>query len=346
MKNKIFKSGIFNIGEILSEFRYCKLSKEWTLFAPERLLRPKDLNPNQSEATSQEECPFDVHKEHLTPLGIAEIIQENEWKCRVVPNLYNALSIDVEVQSSKDGFFDKFSGFGAHEVLIETPIHDKQMFDFDYNDFSNYLTLLQQRTQNLQKDTRLAFLSIFKNQGENAGASLSHAHTQLMAMPFLPKKMEEEIAIKKRYFQEHKRALLDDLVYEEVNYQKNIVCENSDFVVYCPYASKFAFEVKIVSKKKLSSLVEFDAKDISALSDILHDFFQRFKRTLGVNVAFNMILKNAPYRNYDLNTKEYFRFSIEILPRIYKTAGFELDSEIYINVVLPEIAAQAYKESL
>jgi UDPglucose--hexose-1-phosphate uridylyltransferase len=328
----------------LSEFRYCKLSKEWVLFAPERLLRPKDFYLNQNSMQEQE-CPFDANKEHLTPHEIARISQEKSWQCRVVPNLYNALSIDIEPKSSKEGFFDTFCGFGAHEVLIETPSHDKQMFDYAYNEFNNYLSLLQQRTQNLQKDLRLAYLSIFKNHGDNAGASLSHAHTQLMAMPFLPKKIQEILIHKKSYFDEHKRALLDDMVYEELSYGKNIVCENADFVAYCPYASSVAFEVKIVSKKKLSSLVEFESKDLSSLSDILHDFFQCFKRTLGKNVAFNLIFKNAPYLNYDEKTKEYFRFSIDILPRLYKTAGFEQDSGILINVVLPQVAAQAYKES-
>jgi UDPglucose--hexose-1-phosphate uridylyltransferase len=330
----------------LSEFRYCKLRKEWTLFAPERLQRPKNFNKNDFMQNKEEECPFDEHKEHLTPLAIAEIIQENTWQCRVVPNLYNALSIDVEVQSTKDGFFDKFSGFGAHEVVIETPHHTKQMFEYDYNDFSNYITLLQQRTQSLQKDIRLAYVSIFKNHGESAGATLSHAHSQIMAMPFLPKKIEEEIKIKRSYFHEHKRALLDDLVYEELNHKINMVCENSDFVVYCPYASRFAFEVKIVSKKKLATLAEFDSKDISALSDILHDFFKRFKQTLGEHVSFNMVIKNAPYLEYDVHTKEYYRFCIEIIPRIYKMAGFELDSDVFVNVVLPEVAAQVYKEPL
>lgn len=343
----ILKVGTYKIGEVLSEFRYCKLSKEWILFAPERLLRPKDFHKNQNALNNcDEECPFDLGKEELTPHEIARISQEHSWQCRVVPNLYNALSIDIEPKSTKEGFFDKFSGFGAHEVLIETPVHDKQMEDFEYNEFSNYLKLLQQRAQNLQKDVRLSYLSIFKNQGENAGASLSHAHTQLMAMPFVPKKILEEIEEKKSYYQEHKRALMDDLVYEELAYQQNIVCENSDFVVYCPYASSVAFEVKIVSKKKLSSLVEFESKDIAALSDILHDFFKRFKRTLGVNVAFNMLIKNAPYEAYDTKTKEYFRFSIQILPRLYKAAGFELDSGVFINVVLPEVAAKAYKEPL
>jgi len=331
----------------LSEFRYCKLKKEWRLFAPERLRRPNDLNNKKEIHPGElihEKCPFDEGKEDFTPDEIARISQDGKWKCRVVPNLYNALSINVQPQSTRDSFFEKQSGFGAHEVVIETPSHDKQIWDYDYNDLVNYFTIIQERVINLQKDDRFSYLSIFKNQGENAGASMSHSHSQIIALPFIPKKIKEEISYKKEYFDEHKRALLDDLLYEELEYNKNIVAQNSEFVIVCPYASEFAFEVKIIPKKKLSSLKEFNKSELSALCDIVYDFFKLYHGALG-EMPFNMIIKNAPYENYEHKTKDYFRFCIEIKPRIYKQAGFELDSDISINVVLPEDATKIYKES-
>ncbi len=331
----------------MSEFRYCKLKKEWRLFAPERLRRPMDLH-NKKEIHPGElihdKCPFDEGKEEFTPNEITRISQNGKWKCRVVPNLYNALSIHVQPESSRDGFNEKFSGFGAHEVVIETPSHEKQIWDYDYNDFVNYFTIVQERVVNLEKDNRFAYLSVFKNQGENAGASMSHSHSQIIALPFIPKKIKEELKYKKEYFKEHKRALLDDIVYEELQNSKNIITQNSEFILFCPYASEFAFEVKIVSKKKLSSLKEFNKSDMSALCDIVNEFFTLYYKALG-EVPFNMIIKNAPYEDYNHKTKEYFRFSIEIKPRIYKQAGFELDSDISINVVLPENACKIYKES-
>ena len=331
----------------MSEFRYCKLKKEWRLFAPERLRRPNDLN-NKKEIHPGElihdKCPFDMGKEQYTPNEITRVSQDGKWKCRVVPNLYNALSINVQPESTRDGFYEKLGGFGAHEIVIETPNHDKQIWDYDYNDFVNYFTIIQERVINLQKDKRFAYLSVFKNQGENAGASMSHSHSQIIALPFVPKKIKEENEYKKEYFKEHKRALLDDLVYEELAHKKNIISQNSEFVIYCPYASEFAFEAKIVSKKKLSSLKEFNKSDMSALCDIVNEFFTLYYKALG-EVPFNMIIKNAPYEDYDERTKEFFRFHIEIKPRIYKQAGFELDSDISINVVLPENASKIYKES-
>lgn len=332
----------------MSEFRYCKLKNEWRLFAPERLKRPNDLNNKKEQPVrfdiNDEHCPFDMGKEKFTISEIARIEQNGQWQCRVVPNLYNALSIDVENISSREKCFEKHSGFGAHEVVIETPFHNKQIWDFDYNDFVNYFTILQDRAKSLKNDHRLAYLSIFKNYGENGGASLSHSHSQIMAMPFLPKKIKEEISLKKEFYLEHKRALLDDLVYEEREFEKGIVFENKEFILYCPYASEFTFEAKIVAKSKLSSLIEFNKSEISSLSDIVKVYFNSMYKALG-DVSFNMIINNAPYEGYDENTKEYFRFNIELKPRLYKQAGFELDSNISINVVLPEEAAKIYKES-
>ena len=331
----------------MSEFRYCKLEKEWRLFAPERLKRPNDLH-NKTEIHPGElihdKCPFDMGKEQFTPDEITRVSQNGEWKCRVVPNLYNALSINVQPKSKRDGFFENFSGFGAHEIVIETPVHEKQIWDYDYNDLLNYFTIIQERVINLKRDERFAYLSIFKNQGENAGASMSHSHSQIIALPFVPKKTKELCEYQKSYYEKHKRALLDDLVYEELEHGKNIVSQNSEFIIYCPYASEFAFEAKIVSKKKLSSLLEFTRSDLSALSDIINEFFTAYYKVLG-DVPFNMIIKNAPYEAYDDKTKEYYRFHIEIKPRIYKQAGFELDNDISINVMLPEEATKIYKES-
>lgn len=331
----------------MSEFRYCKLTREWTLFAPERLKRPKDLNNKKETFLGEiihDKCPFDMGKEEFTPNEITRVSQDGKWKCRVVPNLYNALSIDVPLQASRDNFFETFSGFGAHEVVIETPNHDKQIWDYDYNDFINYYTIIQERVINLKKDDRIAYLSVFKNQGADAGASMSHSHSQIMGLPFLPKRVKEDIEYQKEYLKKHKRSLFDDILYEELTHGKNIIAQNSEFVLYCPYASKFAFEVKIVAKKKLSSLSEFSKSDLSALCDITKEYFSKFYATLG-EVSFNMIINNAPYEEYDDNTKEYFRFNVEIKPRIYKEAGFEQDTDIKINVILPETATKIYKES-
>lgn len=327
-----------------SEFRYCKLSKKWVLFAPNRAHRPNNFLNKVDKNIENNICPFDVGNEYLTPAEIERIGDSVTWKTRVVPNLYNVLSIDTESIGKKDDYFDIFNGFGAHEVIIETPNHKKTMFNYDVNEFVDYLTICKSRVKSLKKDTRLQYVSLFKNSGSLAGASQTHDHSQLIAMPFVPNDIEEEIKYQKEYYHQFKRALLDDLVYEEKKYEKNFIFENESFVCYAPYASKFPYEVKIVAKEKIATIMELKDTTIAHLASALNHIFTKYKNSLG-EFSFNMIFKNHPYENCTTTAKEYFRFSINIYPRLAGIAGFELDSGIYINSVLPsEVANKLRRE--
>ncbi len=330
----------------MSEFRYCKLKRDWTLFSPKRSKRPSNFGKAILFNQKKEDCPFEAGSEHLTISEISRISDHhdiNNWRCRVVPNLYNALSIEREPTSKRDSFFETRDGFGAHEVIIETPHHDKQMYDFEIENFIDYFSIIRDRVEGLKKDTRLKYISIFKNHGKNAGATLSHSHSQLIAMPFIPKKALEDIKFYNDYYKEHQRNLFDDIIYEEKEHKKGILFENSSFIAFCPYASSFAFEVMIASKKNYSSINQLDDKEIYALSEVITFVFHRLKKSLE-DFPFNMLIKNAPFID-DSSINKSYRFHIQIIPRLYNIAGYELDSNIFINTILPETAAQVIKEA-
>jgi len=325
-----------------SEFRYCKLTKRWVLFAPKRSDRPNNFIKKQIPL-DECVCPFDAENEHLTPKEITRIGGGKEWRARVVPNLYNVLSTDISPIGKKDDYFDLFSGFGAHEVIIETPKHDLEMFDYSLQEFIDYLQISKERIASLRYDTRLACSILFKNHGQQAGASLSHSHSQIISMPFLPTETTQEIEYKKEYHKRYKRALLDDLVYEEKQYEQNIIFENESFICYAPYASSFAYEVKIVAKDKYSSMIEFDENTLLNLAISLELIFKKYKNVLDY-FSFNMVFKNHPYEEYSENSKDYFRFCVNIFPRLGGIAAFEIDSKIYLNSILPNIAAGKLRE--
>ncbi len=330
----------------MSEFRYCKLKRDWTLFSPKRAKRPSSFGKSILFNQKKENCPFEAGSEHLTISEISRISDHhdiNSWRCRVVPNLYNALSIEREPTSKRDGFFETRDGFGAHEVIIETPHHHLQMYDFDIDNFIDYFTIIKERVEGLKRDTRLKYISIFKNHGKNAGATLSHSHSQLIAMPFIPKKESENIKFYKEYYQEHNRSIFDDVIYEEKQHKKGVLFENSSFIAFCPYASSFAFEVMIIAKKDNSCINQLDDKEIYALSEVITFVFHRLKKSLE-DFSFNMIIKNAPFLEENILKKSY-RFHINIIPRLYNIAGYELDSNIFINTILPETATKVLKEA-
>lgn len=324
----------------MSEFRYNKLVQHWILFAPNRAKRPTNFNKNNILTQDIKNCPFEFGNESQTPNELARIGDEANWRCRIVPNLYNALSIDTQPKSYKKGCFENKSGFGAHEVIIETPDHTKQMFDFSIDEYFDYFTIIKIRLNDLRKDIRIKYFSVFKNYGENGGASIEHSHSQLIATPFIPKTIEKSLEYYAQYKKDTQRDFFDDLISDERNFTKGILFENNIFVAYCPYASRYPFEINIVSKKELHSLLDFNDIDTYSLSEVMKFCFSKLESALG-KPDFNMLIKNGDIQSKNNSN----RFHIEILPRLYKTAGFELDTDIMLNTFLPETAAEILKEN-
>ena len=325
----------------MSEFRYNKLTQHWILFAPNRAKRPTNLsNADTSIYQDINSCPFEAGNESKTPNEVLRLGDEKSWRCRIVPNLYNALSIETDPKSYKTGNFENKRGFGAHEVIIETPDHTKQMFDFTVDEFFDYFSIIHLRLKDLKKDIRIKYFSVFKNYGNNAGATIEHSHSQIIATPFIPKTTQKALQFYKHYKDDTERDFFDDLIVDEKNFKKGILFENSSFIAYCPYASRYPFEISIVATKELQSILNFNDVDIYALSELIHFCFSKLNLALG-KPDFNMIIKNGDIQS-GINSN---RFHIEILPRLYKTAGFEIDTDIMVNTFLPETAAKILKES-
>jgi UDPglucose--hexose-1-phosphate uridylyltransferase len=325
----------------MSEFRYNKLTQHWILFAPNRVKRPTNFNSSTNYSHQDiKSCPFELGNESKTPNELARIGNGAQWRCRIVANLYHALSIEVEPKSYKNGCFENKNGFGAHEVIIETPSHTKQMFEFSVDEFFDYFSIINLRLKDLKKDTRIKYFSLFKNFGENGGATLEHSHSQLIATPFIPKTTKKALQFYEKYKKDTERDFFDDLIADEKNFKKGLLFENSSFIAFCPYASRYPFEISIVAKKNLTSLLDFNDVDLYALSEVINFCFLKLNNALG-KPAFNMLIKNGDIQS----TTNSNRFHIEILPRLYKTAGFELDTDVMVNTFLPETAAEILKES-
>jgi UDPglucose--hexose-1-phosphate uridylyltransferase len=159
-------------------------------------------------------------------------------------------------------------------------------------------------------------------------------------MPFLPPKIKEQLQWCENYKTEHDREFFDDMIYDEKNFKKGILKENNYFLAYCPYASKYPFEIMVIAKKQTSSIHLMGDDALYALSEISRYLFETLFKKLG-DFSFNMILKNGDIQN-EQNPN---RFHMQILPRLYKTAGFELDGDIFINTFLPEQAAKILKDN-
>ena len=333
----------------MSMIRHCKIRHQKVIIAPERLQRPKHFHPTTVEE-NLDLCPFEMGSEALTPHELFRLEDsEGAWLCRVVPNRYKALSIEEEKTSQRIGFFTQEAGLGAHEVIVETPQHQLRMGSYTLETWQAYLGAVISRILDLRRDTRLAYIQVFKNQGLQAGASLSHPHSQILATAFIPPMIEKEIEIQRAYFKVEKRSLILDILREELREKKRVVCENAHFVAFTPFASLYAFEVHIVPKVQHSNISDLSQEEVHSLAYILQDVHQRMESVLG-DFDFNMIFKNAPLEvehpqaDYFHQMAQFFTFHIQLLPRLYTLAGYEVSTGMFINPIVPEMAAEKLKE--
>jgi len=339
----------------MSEIRYDRLHDRHVIIAPERLHRPECYTPKKRPMHHLQKCPFCEGNEALTPPGIFAIREKgsfpNEpgWKTRVVPNLYKAVQIETP-DRHHFGMFEYHEGFGAHEIIIDTPEHRTSMTQWCEEEVVNWLKTLGARVADLRKDKRIAYISLFKNEGPEAGATQPHVHTQLIGLPIVPKRQRDYFIRAADYFHAHGKALLETIIEHEENVGERILGSAGEFTAFCPYASAFPFEVIIASKRLKAQVDTLDEAHFAALAPLLLKILAKLEQQLGC-LAFNLEVSTPPLRDeneHDLvdRAPDICRFMIRIMPRIYRLGGFEVSTEMIINPVSPEQAAKLLRDSL
>lgn len=331
----------------MPELRKDPVTSSWVIIATERAKRPTDYKIDKEEFRKGE-CPFCPGNEKLTPPEICAFRKEgmsrNEegWWVRVVPNLFPALAIEGNLDREGLGMFDRMTGLGAHEVIIETPSHDDHMDRQSESQIEEVLWMYRERYLDLKKDPRIRYMLIFRNQGKAAGASLAHPHSQLIAMPIVPKRVMEIMEGAHNYYKLKERCIFCDIIRQEQKFgHERIVGENESFIVISPFAARFPFECNIFPKTHEASYDQLTDKQRKDLASIMKDTLMRL----------SIILDNPPY-NYMIITSpcnmngnhngisEYLHWHIEIIPRLTTAAGFEWGSGFFINPTPPEEAAR------
>ncbi len=329
----------------MSEIRYSRLNDTHVIIAPERLHRPDcEIKDKQNEAVGV--CPFCEGNESMTPPEIFAIrkadsfVNESGWQTRVVPNLYKALQIETP-HKHHYSLFEYWEGFGAHEIIIDTPKHYTSMMQWNQSEMGDWLKTLRARVADLRQDHRIAYISLFKNEGTGAGATQSHCHTQLIGLPIVPKNSLDIYNRSYTHYKNSNKALLESIIEDEEECGKRIVATYADFIAFCPYASAYPFEVMISSKKFLGQIDTLSDTAIDELSSLLSLVLKRLKSQLGC-FNFNLSIMTPPMQDVK---HEACRFAICITPRIYRDGGFEVSTGVFINPVLPEQAAKLLKEN-
>jgi len=325
----------------MPELRKDPIIGRWVIIATERAKRPS------AYVTSHEKlkaafCPFCRGQEHHTPpevLAYRDASTERDtpgWWVRVVPNKFPALQIEGPIRRVGDGMYDRMNGVGAHEVIIETPEHDLSLADHPPRQVQEILWAFRDRVIELRKDQRFRYIMIFKNHGREAGASLDHPHSQIIALPIVPKRVQEEIEGARRYWDYKERCVFCDILHQEEKDQVRIVSENSSFIAVTPFASRFPFETWILPREHGLYFHELQKNQVVDLAEILRGLLSRMKAILS-DPPYNFMVHTAPFEHSGI---PYYHWHIEVIPKLTSVAGFEWGTGFYINPTPPEDAAR------
>ena len=339
----------------MSEIRYNPLYDTHVIISPERLHRPDCMLAFEEKKAMSKACPFCEGNEGMTPPEIYAIraegsfANEKGWQTRVVPNLYKAVQIET-AHAHHYGLFEHWEGFGAHEVIIDTPQHHTSMAQWSEESVIDWLKTLRARSADLRKDSRFAYLSLFKNEGDQAGATQMHSHTQLIGLPIIPKAQREEFGRSYEHYKHHGMTLLASMLIHEEEDDRRIISSSGAFTAFCPYASAYPFEVMIASSKVLGQIDTIGDEAISQLAPLLLGVLKKMKAQLGC-FDFNLCIGTAPLQAVEIADEVVAfantacSFYLRIMPRIYRHGGFEHATGMIINPVAPELAAKLLRES-
>ncbi len=332
----------------MPELRKDPVIGRWVIIATERGKRPSDFSVDM-EAMDKKGCPFCEGSEDKTPPEIYALRSPQShpngkgWEVRVVPNKFPALRIEGELDKAGVGMYDRMNGIGAHEVIIETPMHGKKIESLAIDNMGHVFEAYKIRMLDLMNDQRFRYIIVFKNEGLAAGATLSHSHSQLIATPVTPKRVKEELEGAKEYFQYKDRCVYCDIIREETKQKSRVVYENKDFISFCPFASRFPFEICILPKRHSPDYHTIQPNEVTSLADVLKVTLNKLSKALN-KPQYNYIVHTGPVRRarqgYWTTIDQDYHWHIEIMPRLTKVAGFEWGTGFYINPTIPEEAAK------
>lgn len=330
----------------MSELRRDPITGRWVIISVERGKRPTDFISPSSQRKKGGFCPFCHGNEYTTPPEIMAFrppeTKPNSpgWRLRVMPNKFPALQIYGDLNRMGEGLFDKMNGVGAHEVIVETPEHFQSLSTMPLKAVEDVLWAYYIRLTDLKKDGRFKYVMIFKNEGEVAGASLEHTHSQLIALPIVPKLVKEEIESASKYYDFKERCIFCDLIRQELEDGRRIIYQNDGYVALAPYASRSPFETWILPKAHEPHFYP-PKENFSGFADILQKVLKQVDRLLDIP-PYNFLIHTSILRG-EMN--DYYHWHLELLPKLTKIAGFEWGSGFYINPTPPEEAAKFMREA-
>ena len=349
----------------VSELRQDPVSKEWVVVAVGRAKRPnafrKLCRPTYKQP--RRKCPFcNLEKKEYKPdkvilkknlnlktkfakklekTGDLQIWKGKPWSTIVIPNKYPSFIQGSKLTSQTKGPFTILPGRGYHEVLI-TASHNLSFGQLPTEKLVEIIDCYHQRYLDLRKRQFIRYVSIIHNHGREAGASLTHPHSQIFAIPIMPRDIHRSLRGSKQYFRKTNRCVHCDMIAWEKKEKTRIIYENKDFILLAPFVPTVAFETRIYPKKHQAYFEKITKSEKQNLAKCFKKALYKLYKALN-DPPYNFFLHTAPCDNKE--DYGHYHWHFEILPKITIWAGFELATGIEISTVDPCQAAQILKKA-
>lgn len=331
---------------MLNEFRQDLVSGEWVLFATGRAKRPHQfVKPKEIERQVKDGCPF----EDLRGSG-QEVLwfypSEEKWEVAVIKNKYPAVAPGVCVPSVKNGPFSMNQAVGSHDVVIYKN-HDIQFGDMTVGQIGSVIRVYKKRYNEIVENDGgcIQHIMIFHNFGSGVGGSLDHPHSQIISMPILPPDIARSLRGSEKFYKEREKRIYDLLLKWEIEQGKRIVYENDFFIAFCPFVSKYPYEIRIFPRDSHAHFEQMPDTLDKYLADAMSVVFKKIKKALS-DPHYNFFVHTASVKE-DSESKfhEFYTWHLEIIPKISIVGGLELGTGVYVNIVDPDEAAKLLRET-
>lgn len=299
----------------------------WIYYAVGRKERPREFKIAEA-ANEPKTCFFCPSSEHLTPPETGRVEYKGGWKIRWFPNKFPAVDKKESGKIRQAKFFTEGNSYGVHEVVVETQHHRSQLADLPVQQIRELLEVYKLRIRDLSRLNGVKYVDVFKNHGRDAGTSLVHSHTQVMALPQVPTLVAEEANAARR----HKKCPYCRIIRLEAKSKRKIL-ETKNVIAFAPFASRFNYEAWIFVRQHRRTMEEMEESELEDIALALKKILVKLKK---INASYNFFIHYSP-------EKEDLHFHIEVTPRLATWGGFEISTDAVINSVLPEDAARFYR---
>lgn len=321
----------------MSELRWDPILSEWIITATHRqdrtFMPPKDYCPL---------CP-------TKPGGFPTEVPASEYEIVVFENKFPSLKTPPPEPAVSGGKIYKVGeAKGICEVVLYSSAHEGNLKDASVEHIANLISVWTDRYAELGSKDHIDYVLIFENKGEAIGVTLSHPHGQIYAFPFIPPKIERELASSRKYKDENGRCIFCDIIEEERREGSRIVIDSESFVAFVPFAAHYPYEVHVLPKKHKTSLLDFTDSDRQDLAKVLKTLLTKYDNLFGFPLPYLMIMHQAPTDGKD---HDYYHFHIEFYPphrtatKLKYLAGVESGAGTFINDTLPEEKAKELRET-